>query len=144
MSIQFFQDAEKTVIRPELLDEIALRKAKTFFGEKKNRKPVKGKNDKISVSSHQIRKFYNEVKNLQKMLKFNSWETVFPMVKMIKSKIAYATSDSKIKKEERPLYQNFRDFIVEGINSVQDERDFHAFCKYFEAVVGYYYGEGGK
>jgi CRISPR type III-A-associated protein Csm2 len=137
MSVQYFKDAEKTIMNPELLDKTAREKAKQFFD-------TDNRGRTIYVSSHQLRKFYNEVKNLEKKLKVNDWDIIYPMVKMIKSKIAYATSDSKIKNTERKLYRKFKDFLVEGIDSIQDQKDFHAFCKYFEAVVGYYYGEGGK
>lgn len=140
MSIQFFEDEQKKIINHHLLDSKAEQVAKTFFNFKPGKKPD-------MVSSSQLRKFYNEVKTLEKKLENQPFSMVFPLIKMIKSKAAYATAPSKIKSRyEQPLYMNFKNFLVEGIDSIPEngEKEFQAFCKYFEAVVGFYYGNGGK
>lgn len=136
MGYQFYQDPEKKVIRADLLDKEAENIASSFFSGN-GRRPM-------MVSSHQLRRFYNEIKNLEKQLDHADWEIVYPMVRMVKSKISYATADSKIRRDEQPLYRNFKDFLTGGIDSISDVKDFKAFCKMFEAVVGFYYGKGGK
>lgn len=135
MSIQFFKDSEKKILNEALLDTRAEQVAKTFLG----RWPK-------MVSSSQLRKFYNEVKSLEKKLDNQPFSVVYPLIKMLKSKIAYATAPSKIRRDEQPLYNNFKQFLMEGIDAIPEngEKEFRAFCKYFEAVVGFYYGNGGK
>ncbi len=65
-----------------------------------------------------------------------SWDTIFPMVKMLKSKISYdMRKDNKIPNE-------FKSFIYNSVDSIKDENDFKAFLKFFEASVEYFYGEG--
>ncbi len=140
MSIQYFKDDEKKILNEVLLDSKAEQVAKTFFRFDRGPRPK-------MVSSSQLRKFYNEVKSLEKKLDNQSFSMVFPLIKMLKSKVAYATAPSKISnRDEQPLYKNFKEFIVEGIDSIPEdgEKEFRAFCKYFEAVVGFYYGNGGK
>ena len=78
------------------------------------------------------------------MLEKSNWDVVFPLVKMMKSKIVYATSEKKISRYDKGVYMKFKDFLISGIDSIDDEKDFFAFCKYFEAVIGYFYGNGGK
>ncbi len=140
MSIRFFKDAEKNVLNETLFDRKAEEVAKTFFRFDSGRRPK-------MVSSSQLRKFYNEVKALEKKLDHQPFQNIFPLIKMIKSKVAYATAPSKISnRDEQPLYKKFKEFIIEGIDSIPEdgEKEFKAFCKYFEAVVGFYYGNGGK
>ena len=140
MSVQYFKDAEKKILNEKLLDSNAEQVAKTFFGFDQRRRLK-------MVSSSQLRKFYNEVKSLEKKLDNQAFPIVYPLIKMLKSKAAYATAASKIKdKDEQPLYKRFKEFLVESIDSIPEdgEKEFRAFCKYFEAVVGFYYGNGGK
>jgi CRISPR type III-A-associated protein Csm2 len=129
---KFYTDEKKKIINSKLLDEEAEKIAKSFF-DRRNK-----------VSGSQLRKFFNEVKDLEKKIEVRGWDEIMPLVKMVKSKICYATSPTKIKPFERDVYNKFKDFIQEGINSIEDKRDFEAFSKYFEAVVGFYYGNGGK
>ncbi len=140
MSIQYFKDSDKKIINEQLLDAKAEQVAKSFFKFEKGRRPR-------MVSSSQLRKFYNEVKALEKKLDNQPFAVVYPLIKMVKSKVAYATAPSKIgSRDEIPLYKNFKDFLMESIDSIPEdgEKEFRAFCTYFEAVVGYYYGNGGK
>ena len=132
MQLKFYMDEEKKILNSQLLEESAEKVASGF---------IEGNNQ---VSSSQLRKFYNEIKGLEKKNEITDWEIIFPLVKMVKSKVAYATAPKKIKWNDKNVYSNFKNFINEGLNSIQDEKDFLAFCKYFEAVVGYYYGKGGK
>ena len=139
---KFFVDQEKKIMNAQLFDEDALMVAKSFFDTFTDRQ---GREKKNMVSSSQLRRFYNEVKSIEKKLMVDGWASVFPLVKMLKSKVSYATSRSVVKKVgEEKVYSRLKEFIIDGVNSITDEKDFYAFSKYFEAVVGYYYGEGGK
>jgi len=54
---------------------------------------------------------------------------------MVKSKAMYAKGTGRIESE-------FCSFMMTNIDKVKDQKDFEAFVKYFEAVLGYAYGKG--
>lgn len=118
-------------LRSDLLDGDAYAVAQNIFNshDKQN-----------SVSSAQLRKFYNDFKSLeQKFINKGSGKDAFldilPLVKMMKSKAGYARGTKKI-----PF--NFEKWIVENIDSINDFKDFEAFLLHFEAVVGFCYSLG--
>ena len=41
---------------------------------------------------------------------------------------------------DRKAYESLQRFIDESVKSIDSEQEFCAFCKQFEAVVGFYYG----
>ncbi|MBU4486124.1 MAG: type III-A CRISPR-associated protein Csm2 [Candidatus Delongbacteria bacterium] len=134
--IKFFDDNGKKVINFRILDEEAEKIAQSLFF-------VSGRN-KNGVSSSQLRKFFYEIKSLEKKYDYEkNWDTVKPLVKMIKSKVAYANTEKKVGRFNKPYYDKFTEFINTGIYSIEDEKDLKAFSKMFEAVVGFYYGLGG-
>ena len=119
----YYSDAEKKIIRKELLTNEAQKQAKTL---------VKG------VKSSQLRKYFNEVKYLEVQTTAKDYAIVEPLVKMLKSKVAYGMrSTTKLPKE-------FKDFIDKAVDAIEDKKDFDAFVKHFEAILGFYYGEGGR
>ena len=124
---------EKKKIRYQLLDEEAQKEAQKWTYKKDNGETV-GK-----LSTSQLRKYYGEVKHLERQMIVleDGWETIFPLVKMLKAKVAYDSGrkDSKIPHE-------FKQCIEDCVNSISKdgEENFKAFLKHFEAVVGYYYG----
>ncbi|MCF8030549.1 MAG: type III-A CRISPR-associated protein Csm2 [Desulfohalobiaceae bacterium] len=134
--VQYFQDSERKVINPELLNEQALSDARTI----KQARPTQ-------MTSAQLRRFYGEAKNLEKKatdktsgrVTEEAFAPVFPLVKMLKSKVAYAANPSNPK-----VPKEFKDWMEERIDAVQTASDFQAFLLHFEAVVGFCYGEGMK
>lgn len=126
--IKYYQDKEKSIIDPKLLDSKAHSKGKELQ----------------NITSHQIRRFFNEIKSLEKKKNVQGWDKVMPLVKMVKAKAFYATSDNKADSRHRDDYKKWRAFLVDAIDSIEDQKDFEAFVKYFEAVIGFYYGEGRK
>lgn len=130
--ITWFSDEKKNKIRPELLDKEAHEEARKWARSKDRRD-----NPVFTVS--QLRRYFGEVKNLERqmmVLKDEGWDTVFPMVKMLKSKVTYdMRKDNKIPRE-------FKDYIYNCVDSIKGKEDFKAFLKYFEASVGFFYGEG--
>ncbi|MHB8279468.1 MAG: type III-A CRISPR-associated protein Csm2, partial [Candidatus Humimicrobiaceae bacterium] len=61
------------------------------------------------------------------------FKKIMPLIKMLKSKIVYASARQKNMGE-------FEEFIKDRIDKIKDKKDFKAFVLHFEAVVGYFYG----
>ena len=95
--------------------------------------------NKFGLTGSQLRRFYEEAKNIGKNIKTDesNFDAMLPIIKMMKSKAAYAYGKEKIPKE-------FKDFIFNMIDSIKNAKEYKAFLLCFEAVVGYFYGEGGK
>lgn len=96
---------------------------------------------KGDLTKHQIRKFFNEVKSLSEMERVRGWDATKPFFRLLKSKVAYACPHTG--KNQR-VPESFRQFIEKIVNSAETEKDFHATVTFFEAVLGYYYGEVGR
>lgn len=120
---------EKGIIKTEMLEAFAEKEAKKLSNATiKNR----------DTTTTQLRKFFNEVKALEKRLKDNGdtdeyFSKIMPLVKMLKAKIHYSFGRDKVPKE-------FEEFILTKVDNVRDKNDFKAFVLHFEAVVGYFYG----
>ena len=155
MGNYFYEDEKKEKIKVCLLESTAKEWAKKF---NKPKYPTNKFEKNPPLSSSQLRKFHFEVKSLEERLE-NEIKTleeksttevnpndVFvklrPFVKMIKSKVAYVcrTPNSK----DRKVPDEFKQYIDEMIGKIEDYKDFKAFALSFEAVVGYFYGEGGR
>lgn len=134
-------DEEKN-LRSALLSDEALVEAKKFV--------VLRQDNKVdvyqSITSAQLRRFYNEFKGLEKRLDFAAkgpsedeaaFKGVLPLVKMVKSKVAYASGSKKVP-------QPFAKWLEQHVDSISSVKDFRAFLLHFEAVVGFCYGLGLK
>lgn len=129
-------------IKKELLSSEAEDAAKRFVIKNDRGYP----DIRNSITSAQLRKFYNEFKGLEKKLQFKAktpdmeetaFKGVLPLVKMVKSKVAYASGGNKVPR-------TFADWLNKNVDSVNSARDFKAFLLHFEAVVGFCYGLGMK
>lgn len=123
-----YRDAEGH-IRPELLDQEARETAQTLSRE---RRP--------ELTSSQLRRFYNEFRRLK--VKFDNdqeknFKKILPLIKMQKSKTAYASNPKKPK-----IPKSFHDFITKHVDNINAGQDFEAFMLHFEAVIGFLYHEG--
>lgn len=86
----------------------------------------------------QIRKFYDELLSLQNQMKKykqgksekESFETVLPMIYLVKSKAAYAKGKGNIN-------NNLEKFFMFYIEKITNEEALKFFMLYFEAVLGY-------
>lgn len=143
MAHYFFQDESREQIKESFLTGDATKWAKSFIHPKRpdDRRLVNPK-----LNSAQLRKFHNEAKELEERIKnLKNPETDFakirPMVKMLKSKVAYACPSNG---RDRKVPEEFRKFIEEMVDHIEDHKDFRAFALCFEAVVGFFYGEGGR
>jgi CRISPR type III-A-associated protein Csm2 len=92
------------------------------------------------LNSSQLRKFYHEVKALEAKIDAGGFETNAPLIKMLRSKVAYACPVRGDKK----IPESFARFLWKHVDQVRSEKDFKAFCTVFEAVVGFFYGKGGR
>ncbi|WP_104748279.1 type III-A CRISPR-associated protein Csm2 [Helicobacter cetorum] len=94
--------------------------------------------DKISsVKTTQIRKFYDEVLKLQEKAQTHDFQTeVLPFVKMLKSKVAYASHRNS--GGGKLINQEFADMMIECIDGVKNKETLHIFALFFEAVIGFH------
>lgn len=114
------------VIRRELLLEEAEKLAQEFVRRRLN--------------SAQLRRFYNEVKALEARIDAEGYDKCEPMLWLLRAKVAYACP----KQGEKKIPDEFAKFLWDCIAQIQGREEFRAFCKVFEAVVGYFYGKGGR
>ena len=140
MEAFFFHEGH---IREELITARAEQWARSFVqperpGEKWKRNP--------KLTSAQLRNFYHEAKKLEERCvnaekPDASFREIRPLVKMLKAKVAYACPDTG---RDRKVPEEFKEFIDTMVDNVQNWHDFRAFMLCFEAVVGYFYGLGGR
>jgi CRISPR-associated protein Csm2 len=114
---------DKGNIRKELLNEDAEKRAREFKAS--------------TLTLTQLRRFYNEFKGLEKRVRAKDFESVLPLIKMVRSRAFYASNGNKIPR-------SFKDFLVKNVEAINEEKDFEAFLLHFEAVVGFCYGMGLK
>jgi len=127
-----FKDKKEKILKESLLSTIAENKVKSF--RKRN---DRGFDLKDNPTSTQLRRFYNDVLTLKnkidhydKDVKEEKFKQLLPYVKMLKAKVAYSKSRNNVNKE-------FKKFIDEYVDSINDLDDFYAFCDFFEAIVAY-------
>lgn len=113
-------------LKVSLLTTAAERKAESFVGD--------------GLTSAQLRRFYNEVKALEARIEAGGFEANAPLVKMLRSKVAYACPQQGNQK----IPKSFATFLWKHIEHIRSKQDFEDFCLMFEAVVGFFYGKGGR
>ena len=116
---------EKGNIRRELLNEDAEERAREF------------KTSTLTLT--QLRRFYNEFKGLEKRVNAKDFESVLPLIKMVRSRAFYASN-----RKNNKIPESFKDFLVKNVEAINGKKDFEAFLLHFEAVVGFCYGMGLK
>lgn len=131
VSVQYYKDGS---INPELVTKYAEECALKFYD--RNNKPQE------NVTSAQLRRFYGDVKNLEMRYmnssdKKTAFQHILPLIKLLKAKVAYA-------RHRKLVNEPFKNWIWENVDMVNSEKDFKAFLLYFEAVVGFCYGNGLK
>jgi CRISPR type III-A-associated protein Csm2 len=130
----YYEEVEgELVIRQDLLTDKARMLAESFIRPGGNR-------DNPYLTSAQLRRFYGEAKSLEARVKAKGFTVMKPLVKMMKSKVAYACPIQG----KRKVPQEFRDFMEQAIDNVNNKEDFEAFMHHFESVVGFFYGQGGR
>ena len=132
---------EKGIIGLSVSMPIDGRRAEEFIQYYENRRTGRRSVDnKGSLSSAQLRKFFNEFRQLEKKVGVEGFDKIKPLIKMVKSKAAYASNPSNPK-----IPRSFKNFLITNLDCIEREKDFQAFMLHFEAVVGFFYGiEGVK
>lgn len=127
MAVDYYKDG---AINPELVTTCAMETAQKFVP---NGKPL--------LKAHQLRKFYGEIKSYEVRIKNSRaenkeavFDTVLPLIKLLKAKAAYACKRGVVP-------EGFKKWIFDNVDKVNDLKHFEAFVLYFEAVVGFCYGE---
>lgn len=138
MTNYFYEDKTKTILKESLLTDKAENWAKMFL---KPSRPENRYEKNLPLTSAQLRKFYNEVKSLEIKIEVKGFPQMKPLVKMLKSKAAFACPKTG---RERKIPVEFKQYIYDMVDAVEDDKDFKAFVIIFEAVVGFFYGEGGR
>jgi len=143
MDRYFYEDQNKERMRESLLTEQAEDWAKKFNSPKE---PNDRGQRNPKLTSAQLRKFHAEAKELEERIKKlqnpdEDFLTIRPLIKMLKSKVAYACPSNG---RDRKVPEEFRKFIEEMVDNIHDWKDFRAFSLCFESVVGYFYGLGGR
>jgi CRISPR type III-A-associated protein Csm2 len=139
MASYFFIDDKKELIKENFLTSRAKTWAESFIRpalpkERSQRNP--------KLTSAQLRKFHGEAKALEERIKTtDDFKKIRPLVKMLKSKVAYACP---VTGSDRKVPEEFRKYIEEMVDNIEDVKDFKAFALCFEAVVGFFYGQGGR
>lgn len=122
-------------INPKLVTDFAQEWADKFF-------PPRKEDRKKPITSSQLRRFYGDVKNLEMRWdnssdKEKAFRDILPMIKLLKAKAAYACGRGTV-----PV--TFKYWIWDNVERINGIKDFKAFLLYFEAVVGFCYGNGLK
>lgn len=143
MGSYFYKDEEKEELKEKFLTTEARKWAKSFINPKF---PADRRDRNPRLNSAQLRRFHMEAKTLE--AKFDvlpnpkdDFLKLRPVVKMLKSKVAYTCP---VPGRDKKVPEEFRRYIEEMIDNIDDHKDFKAFCLCFEAVVGFFYGEGGR
>lgn len=143
MESYFYEDEEKEKLKEKFLTTEARKWAKSFINPKF---PADQRDRNPRLTSAQLRRFYMEAKTLEARVDAlknpkDDFPKLRPIVKMLKSKVAYACP---IPGRDKKVPEEFRRYIEEMVDNIDSYKDFKAFCLCFEAVVGFFYGEGGR
>lgn len=143
MSKYFYDDEQKERIKESLLTDRAKSWAESFINPKSPRE--RGPRNP-RLTSAQLRRFHVEAKALEERVKSlqdqkDEFAKIRPLIKMLKSKAAYACP---ITGSDRKVPEEFRKYIEEMVDNIDDVKDFKAFALCFESVVGFFYGQGGR
>ena len=146
MGNYFYEDEEKEKLKEKFLTNEARKWAKSFINPKF---PTDRRDRNPRLSSAQLRRFHMEAKTLEARVEVlekpnEEFLKLRPIVKMLKSKVAYACPIPAKDKKSKKVPEEFRRYIEEMVDNIDDYKDFKAFCLCFEAVVGFFYGEGGR
>lgn len=85
----------------------------------------------------QARNFYEKVLELQAQIKDKGFESVYPFIKMLNSKVAYGVN-------RRVVSREFQDMMEQCLKQIRQDQNgeqiFQNFKLFFEALLGYFKG----
>lgn len=120
--IDYYKDKAKQELNPIWVDSKAEEAAKSFI-------------ERPEIKTSQLRRFYADVKSLERQLldaqdEQAAFGRILPMIKLLKAKSEYA-----LKRKVVP--ESFKTWLWNNVDSIEDVLDFKAFLLHFEAVVGF-------
>ena len=129
-----YYDADGNIDK-KWVDEKALDVVNALTPERDPRTKKAKKNNKSNINSAQLRRFYSEVKTLERIWitrgqTNEAFAALLPQIKILKAKAAYAKG-----REVAPQY--FQTWMSAHVNAVNSPKDFEAFLLHFEAVIGF-------
>lgn len=135
LNLNFWEDETKGKVNLKIFDE-AERLAKSYSGYN-------------GMTTSQLRNFYNEVKNIEKIRERSGIDDskklnlIMIRLKLLKAKLIYNQKRNINKKNEgfKKFSLDFSSILDSNIKTLND---FDVFCKFFEALVGYFYGFANK
>jgi len=86
----------------------------------------------------QVRNFYDKVLELEDEIKRSDFESVYPFIKMLNSKVAYGVSRRVVSNEFQEM---MRQCLEQITNDKKGEQKFKIFKLFFESVIGFFKGE---
>ena len=94
------------------------------------------------VKNTQIRKFYDKVLKLYEKSQKEDFREILPFVKMLNSKVAYASQRSSGGK--KLVNEVFVEMMNECINQIDSKEKLENFKLFFEAVLGFHKSIEGR
>lgn len=125
-------------VKPELFSSEAEQTARDLVNKKDTSSKGRGT---VEIGNTQMRKFFDDIKAIQHYIsqfqdkeREEAFRRKLPEIMMINAKVTYARGRDAVTDE-------FKKFIQKHINTavIKSLRDFEVFCKFFEAVYGYFY-----
>lgn len=101
-----------------------------------------GVDKKFGVQNTQMRKFYNKVLELNEKAKHKDFDEILPFVKMLNSKVAYASQRSS--GSGKIVNSVFVSMMNSCVNQIDKKEDLNTFKLFFEAVVGFHKALDGR
>jgi CRISPR-associated protein Csm2 len=89
-------------------------------------------NSTPDMKKHQLRRFFNHVRSLERRLHLSNFEKINKDLKML---LSYATSAAFASPPKIPKL--FEEFIRKNLAFIKDSKTFLAFVQHFEAIVGF-------
>ncbi len=94
------------------------------------------------VQNTQIRKFYDKVLELSDRAKHEDFSEILPFVKMLNSKVAYASQRNS--GGGRLVNNSFIQMMNTCIGQIRTKEDLQNFKLFFEAVIGFHKALEGR
>jgi CRISPR type III-A-associated protein Csm2 len=96
----------------------------------------------LNVSPTQMRRIFNQIKNIEQKIDKNGWDKIEPIVRLQKAQILYTVKrniDKEKKFENDWLY--LKKLITGLLDNIKSASDYKTFAMYMEALYAYHYSE---
>ncbi len=140
--MQFDKDIENILNGIEKLKMLKELKVKDFADDG-------GYADKLaqrlkSMKTTQLRRFFGAIKDIEKNLKGNGWDSIEAEFYLLKPKLAYAKGRRLIPNEFHQVVKTAMNKINVGDNDEEKKENYKRFVWFLEAVVAYHKFYGGE